>query len=63
MRGKGATLQSLSPQGELRCVKSVRIRNFSGPYFPAFGINTDQKNFEYRHFSCSARVNQSCSNR
>ena len=22
------------------CVKSVRIRNFSGPYFPAFELNT-----------------------
>ena len=22
------------------CVKSVRIRSFSGPYFPAFGLNT-----------------------
>ena len=21
------------------CVKSVRIRSFSGPYFPAFGLN------------------------
>ena len=23
------------------CVKSVCIRSFSGPYFPAFGLNTD----------------------
>ena len=23
-------------------VKSVRIRSFSGPYFPAFGLNTDR---------------------
>ena len=23
------------------CVKSVRIRSFSGPYFPAFGLNTE----------------------
>ena len=22
------------------CVKSVRIQSFSGPYFPAFGLNT-----------------------
>ena len=29
------------------------IRSFSGLYFPAFGQNTDQKNFEYGHFSCS----------
>ena len=48
-------------------VKSVRIRSFSGPYFPAFGLNTrdtpylsvfspnledtDQKNAKYGHFS------------
>ena len=24
-------------------MKSVRIRSFSGPYFPAFGLNTDRK--------------------
>ena len=23
-------------------VKCVRIRSFSGPYFPAFGLNTDR---------------------
>ena len=28
------------------CVKSVRIRSYSGPYFPAFGLN----NTEYGHF-------------
>ena len=27
---------------------------FSGRYFPAFGLNTDQKNSEYGHFSRSA---------
>ena len=26
----------------LHCVKSVRIRSFSGPYFPAFGLNTER---------------------
>ena len=25
-----------------QCVKSVRIRCFSGPYFPAFGQNTER---------------------
>ena len=39
---------------EYHCVKSVRIRSFSGLYFPTFGLNTDQKNFEYGHFSRSA---------
>ena len=28
----------------LHCVKSVRIRSFSDLYFPAFGVNTNQKN-------------------
>ena len=30
-------------------MKSVRIRSYSGPYFPAFGLNTDQNNSEYGH--------------
>ena len=25
------------------CVKRVRIRSFSGPYFPVFGLNTNQE--------------------
>ena len=33
-------------------MKGVRIRSFSGPYFLAFRLNTDQKNSEYRHFLC-----------
>ena len=32
------------------CVKSVHIRSFSGPYFPAFGLNTD-KNSIRTHFT------------
>ena len=35
------------------CVKSVRIRSYSGPYFPTFGQNTDQNNSEYGRFSRS----------
>ena len=27
--------------GNTQCVKSVRIRRFSGPYFPAFRLNTE----------------------
>ena len=38
------------------CVKSVRIRSFSGPYFSAFGLNTDQKNSESRPFSRSVLI-------
>ena len=25
----------------MHCVKCVRIRSFSGPYFPAFGLSTE----------------------
>ena len=32
------------------CVKSARFRSYSGPYFSAFGLNTDQNNSEYGHF-------------
>ena len=32
------------------CVKSVRIRSYSSPHFPAFGLNTDQNNSEYGPF-------------
>ena len=39
--------------GHLQCVKSVRIWIFSGPYFPPFRLNADQKNSEYGHFSRS----------
>ena len=28
--------------GQLHWVKSVQIRSFSGPYFPAFGLNTER---------------------
>ena len=38
-------------------VKCVRIRSFSGPYFPTFGLNTDQKNS--RPFSRSNNVDYS----
>ena len=36
--------------GQLHCVKSVHNRSYSGPYFPAFGLNTDQNKSEYGHF-------------
>ena len=37
-------------------VKSFRIWSFSGPHFPAFKLNTDQKNSIYRHFSRSGML-------
>ena len=39
-----------------RCVKSVRIRNFSSTYSARTRENTDQKNFEFEHFSCSVSL-------
>ena len=38
---------------DLHCVKSIRIRSYSGPYFPSFGLNTERY-FEYEHFLRSA---------
>ena len=32
------------------CVKSVRIRSYSGPYSVRMRKNTDQNNSEYGHF-------------
>ena len=40
----------------LHCVKSVRIRSFSGPYSVQMRENTDLKNSEYGQFSCSAKT-------
>ena len=39
---------------EQNYVKHIRIRSYFGPYFPEFGLNTDQNNSEYEHFSGSA---------
>ena len=33
----------LNQQKLLHCVKGVRIRSFFGPYFRAFGLNTERK--------------------
>ena len=32
-------------------VKNVCILSYFGPYFPTIGLNKDQDNFEYGHFS------------
>ena len=41
------------------CVKSGRIRSFSGPYFPAFGLNTEIYYFFYKQLG-SGFSPQSC---
>ena len=38
---------------EYHCVKSVRIRSFSGPHFSAFGLNT-------KRYSESLRIQSKC---
>ena len=35
------------------CVKSVRIRSYSGPHFPAFGLNTER-------YGVSLRIQSEC---
>ena len=37
----------------MHCVKSAQIRNFSGPYFLAFGLNTET-------YSVSLRIQSEC---
>ena len=37
--------------------KCACIWSFSGPYFPSFGLNMDQKNSKYGHFSHSCNLN------
>ena len=55
----------------MHCVKSVRIRSFSGTYFPAFELNMerysvwmwenmDQKNSKYGHFLHSDDCKSTC---
>ena len=40
----------LDLEAVIHCVKSIRIRSYSGPFFPTFGLNTDQNNSEYGLF-------------
>ena len=42
-----------STQCHLHCLKSVRIRSYSGPYFPTFGLNTQR-------YSESLRTQSEC---
>ena len=66
IKTQGKASQSCQEK-DLHCVKGVCIQSFSGPHFPAIGLNTgskspysvrmqenpDQKNSEYSHFSRS----------
>ena len=35
-------MDSLNVTKKKNCINGVRIRNYSGPYFPAFGLNTER---------------------
>ena len=35
-------------KGEYHCIKSVRIRSYSGPYFSVFGLNTERHEVSLR---------------
>ena len=41
-RKKRQTCFFISQPNQLHCVKSVRIRSYSSPYFPVFGLNTER---------------------
>ena len=40
--------------GRDHCVKNVRIRSYSGPYFPTFGLNTKRYFVSLRIFTPNA---------
>ena len=42
-----------SKEKQSHCVKCVRTRSYSGPYFPAFGLNTER-------YSVSLRIQSEC---
>ena len=48
-----ASITIISLYKNIHCVKSVRIRSYSGPYFPAFGLNTER-------YSVSLRILSKC---
>ena len=45
--------QSIQFFRQIHCVKSVRIRSYSGLHFPAFGLNTER-------YSISLRIQSQC---
>ena len=45
----------LSVECFINCVKSVRIRSFSGPFFPVFALNTEIRiRTEYGDLLCKS---------
>ena len=50
----GVIIQGVQKEtSDLHCVESIRIRSFSGPYFPTFGLNTERYQVSLRiQFEC-----------
>ena len=44
----------------LQCVKSVRIRSFSGPYFPAFGMICSVKHLRWSFCYFLKKIHRRC---
>ena len=40
-------------ENNVHCVKSAHIRSYPGPYFPAFGLNTER-------YGVSLRIQSEC---
>ena len=45
-------------QLNIHCVKSVPIQSFSGPYFPAFGLNTEIYEYNVGKYGPETRKTQ-----
>ena len=39
---KPCSFPSVVKDNDIDCVKSVRIRSYSGPHFPVFALNTEK---------------------
>ena len=52
-----------SSNEKTHCVKNIRIRCYSGPHFPAFGLNTERyRLYKYRdtEYFVSLRIHSDC---
>ena len=50
---KDTLMLTISDTNHIHCVKSVRIRSYSGPHFPAFKLNMER-------YSVSLRIQFEC---
>ena len=43
-----------------RCIKTVRIRSYTGPYFPTFRLHTERYSVSVRIYTVSHRIQFEC---